>query len=114
VLFAPSFSADTFLTSNTLSIKFLGFLSGVVEISGFLGFGTTWLDDWRPTFRDNCGLETTGTYRPMTQHDVAEERRLQRNKYGDKIFEIRVKNRLASFLHIVRLKPFTNFSLSSF
>lgn len=96
MLFALSSSTDMFLTSNTLSIKFSGFLSGVVEVSGFLGFG--WLDDWRPTFRENCGLETKGTRRPMMQHHVAEERRLQRNKYGDKIFEIRVTNRLVSSL----------------
>jgi hypothetical protein len=96
MLFASSCRADTFLTSNTLSIKFLGFLSGAVGFPGFLEFGTAWLDDWHPIFRDNCGLETLGTNRPMMQRHVAEEWRLQRNKYRGKIFEIRVRNRLVS------------------
>jgi hypothetical protein len=81
MLVASSSRADTFLTSNTLNINLLGFLSGAVEVFGFLGFGTPRLDDWRPTFRDNCGLETRGTHPPVTQHHVTEERRLQRNKY---------------------------------
>jgi hypothetical protein len=98
MLVASSSRADTFLTSNTLSIKYLSFLSGAAEVSSFLGFDTAWLDDWRPTFRDNCGLETLGTHRPVMQYRVAEERRHQRNKYGDKMFEIRVRNRLVSSL----------------
>jgi hypothetical protein len=89
-----SSSADMLPTSNTFSIKLLGFRRGVVKVSVFLGCGTAWLDDWRPTFRDNCGLKTFGTHCSMTQHHVAEERRLQRNKYVDKIFEIRVRSRL--------------------
>lgn len=74
-----------------ISIRSLGVLSGTVEVTGFLGFGAEWLDVWRPTFQDNCFLKTLGTLRPMIQHHVAEEGRLQRNKYGDKIFEIRVR-----------------------
>jgi len=74
-----------------ISIKSLGFRSGTVEVSGFLGFGAEWLDVRRPTFRDNCVLETLVTLRPVIQHHVAEERRLQRNNYSDKIFEIRVR-----------------------